>query len=187
MLGRVASRKKGDGKIRRILLNLPREEKFENRMNVFLNIGSNLGNRRMHLSRAIAAIEKEFGYFELSHTVESAPWGYASANDYLNVGMMVVSDLAPEEILARLQKIEKELNAEPHRNADGTYRDREVDIDIIAIDEMECNTPQLQLPHPRMAERRFVLEPMAELAPFWRHPASGLTPAEMLAALDSQD
>ncbi|MCH5214237.1 MAG: 2-amino-4-hydroxy-6-hydroxymethyldihydropteridine diphosphokinase [Muribaculaceae bacterium] len=156
-------------------------------MNVFLNIGSNLGNRRMHLSRAIAAIEKEFGFFELSHTVESAPWGYSSANDYLNVGMMVVSDLAPEEILGRLQKIEGELNAEPHRNADGTYRDREVDIDIIAIDEIEYNTPQLQLPHPRMAERRFVLEPMAELAPFWRHPASGLTPAEMLATLESRD
>ena len=152
-------------------------------MNVFLNIGSNLGNRRMNLSRAVAAIEKEFGYFELSHTIESEPWGYESDHPFLNVGMMIISDLQPIEILHELQRIESQLNPTPHRNSDGDYADRVIDIDIIAIDNMIINTPELQVPHPQMAQRRFVLEPMAELAPFWMHPLLGKAPAELLAEL----
>lgn len=152
-------------------------------MHIFLNIGSNLGDRRRHLSRAVSAIEKEFGYFELSHVVESEPWGYDSPNPYLNVGMMVISDLEPLEVLRRLQAIERRLCPTAHRRPDGTYADREVDIDIIAIDDLVVDTPELQLPHPRMAGRRFVLEPLAELAPFWVHPRLGLTPAQCLARL----
>lgn len=152
-------------------------------MPVFLNIGSNLGDRRRNISRAVSAIEKEFGYFELSHAVESEPWGYDSPHPYLNVGMMILSDLEPLEILRRLQAIERSLSPEAHRNPDGSYADRSVDIDIIAIDEMVIDTPQLQVPHPRMAGRRFVLEPLAELAPFWTHPVLGLTPSALLARL----
>lgn len=150
---------------------------------VFLNLGSNLGNRRMNLSHAVAAIEKEFGYFELSHTIESEPWGFDSPNSFLNVGMMVTSDMPPLEILHKLQAIESRLSPTSHRNPDGSYADREIDIDIIAIDDISMTTDELTLPHPLMAERRFVLEPLAELAPFWRHPVNGLTPGEMMAKL----
>lgn len=146
---------------------------------VLLNIGSNLGNRRHNLSRAVAAIEKEFGYFELSHTVESAPEGFDSPNAFLNVGMMVRSELEPLEILHRLQAIERSISPASHRTADGGYADRVIDIDIIAIDEMVVATPELTLPHPRLAERRFVTGPLAELAPFWRHPLLGLTAREL--------
>lgn len=154
-------------------------------MNVFLNIGSNLGNRRMNLSKAVAAIEKEFGYFELSHTVESAPWGYESDHPYLNVGMMIISDIPPTEILHKLKEIEKAISPESHRNPDGSYADRIIDIDIIAIDDMVIDTPDLKLPHPKMAERSFVLEPMAELAPFWIHPVLKMSPGEMLHNLNT--
>lgn len=153
--------------------------------NVFLNIGSNLGDRRKNLSRAVAAIEKEFGYFELSHAVESKPWGFDSDNDFLNIGMMIISDLQPLEILRKLQEIEREMGSESHRKPDGSYADRLIDIDIIAIDDLIIDTPELQVPHPRMAERRFVLEPMEELAPFWHHPLLHKTPGEMLHELDS--
>ena len=152
-------------------------------MNIFLNIGSNLGNRRMNLSRAIRAIEREFGYFELSHTVESAPWGYESSNPYLNVGMMILSDLSPLEVLRKLQDIEKSLDPTPHRKPDGSYADRTIDIDIIAIDDLVIDSEELTVPHPRMAQRTFVLEPLAELAPFWTHPVTGKTPGQMLAEL----
>lgn len=152
-------------------------------MTIFLNLGSNLGNRRMNLSRAVRAIEREFGYFELSHTVESEPWGYESPHSYLNLGMMVTSELQPKEVLRRLQAIEREISPEAHRNADGTYADRLIDIDIIAVDEMVVDTPELQLPHPRMEERQFVLEPLAELAPGWRHPRLRKTARELLYEL----
>lgn len=150
---------------------------------VLLNIGSNLGNRRHNLSRAVAAIEKEFGYFELSHVVETAPVGYDSPNDYLNVGMLVRSDLEPLEILRILQKIEKSISPASHRTSSGEYADREIDIDIIAIDDLVVDTPELQLPHPRMEKRRFVLEPLAEIAPYWRHPVLGATSRELLMGL----
>ena len=68
----------------------------------------------------------------------------------------------------------------PHRKPDGTYGDREVDIDIIAVDELVFASDTLTLPHPRMHLRSFVLGPLAELAPGWRHPLSGLTAAEIL-------
>ena len=152
--------------------------------NVFLNIGSNLGDRRKNLSRAVAAIEKEFGYFELSHVIESDPWGFDSDNLFLNLGMMILSELQPEEILHKLQKIEREIGSTSHRNADGSYADRLVDIDIIAIDDRVIDTAELQVPHPRMHERSFVLEPMAELAPFWIHPVLNKSPGQMLSELD---
>ncbi len=150
---------------------------------VFINIGSNLGNRRLNLSRAMSAVGKEFGAFELSHIVESQPWGFQSEHPFLNVGMAFHTDLAPEEVLSKLQAIEKRLSPGNHRNADGTYADRYVDIDIVAIDRLEIDTPSLKVPHPHLARRRFFLEPLEELAPGWTHPADGLSPSEMLARL----
>lgn len=150
---------------------------------VLINIGSNLGNRRLNLSRAIRAVGAEFGDFEMSHVVESAPWGYDSTNSFLNVGMAFHTDLPPCEVLSRLQGIEQAISPESHRTASGGYADRVIDIDIVAIDREIIDGDTLKVPHPHLAERRFFLEPLAELAPGWSHPATGLTAAEMLASL----
>lgn len=155
--------------------------------NVFINIGSNLGNRRLNLSKAMRAVGQEFGAFELSHIVESEPWGFESDHPFLNVGMAFATELSPEEVLTKLQAIEKRLSPGNHRKADGSYADRYVDIDIVAIDRISLNTPALTLPHPRLAERKFFLEPMAELAPGWSHPATNLTPADMLERLEAKE
>lgn len=154
---------------------------------ILINIGSNIGNRRLNLSRAMRAVGDEFGDFEMSHVVESAPWGYDSTNGFLNVGMAFHTELAPEELLDRLQEIERRISPAPHRDADGNYADRMVDIDIIAIDMEEISTARLKVPHPHLAGRRFFLEPLAELAPGWRHPATGLTASEMLAVLEREE
>ena len=140
---------------------------------VFVNIGSNLGNRRLNLSRAIRAIGEEFGEYEISHVVESEPWGFDSTHSFLNVCVMFRSDLAPLEILHRLQSIERGISPASHRNPDGTYADRIIDIDIVAIDVIRegkpellvMDTPELTLPHPRLKERDFFLRPLLELAP----------------------
>lgn len=153
---------------------------------VMINIGSNLGNRRYNLSRAMRKVMMEFGEFEMSHVVESAPWGFESEHPFLNLGMMFRSDLSPREVMQTLQRIERELSPEPHRNPDGSYADRLIDIDIVAIDDMVIDEPDLKVPHPCLAQRRFFLEPMAEIAPGWRHPVTGLTAKEMLDALPAE-
>lgn len=129
----------------------------------YINIGSNLGNRLMNLTRAVSAIEKRFGWFELSHHIESEPWGFDSKNKFLNVGMAFISDLQPLEVLHILQEVEASINPSSHRNADGSYKDRVIDIDIMAVDGVEMSTPELTLPHPHLEERPFFLEPYNEL------------------------
>ncbi|MCM1517355.1 MAG: 2-amino-4-hydroxy-6-hydroxymethyldihydropteridine diphosphokinase [Pseudoflavonifractor sp.] len=157
----------------------------------YINIGSNMGDRHALIERAVALIERLSGPVRRSVYIESEPWGYESDNLFLNLGVAVDTPMAPEELLERLLAIEREINPSSHRRPDGSYVDRAIDIDLIACDVMDgtgarsvvTDTPSLTLPHPRMHLRRFVLVPMAELAPAWRHPLLGLTPREMLARL----
>lgn len=154
-------------------------------MHYFLNIGSNLGNRKLNISRALRALEERFGYFETSSITESRPWGYVSDNIFANMAVMVISDMTPSEVLTIVKEIETKLNPTPHRDSKGDYADRVLDIDIMAADEEIIDTPELKIPHQHLTERRFFLEPFGELAPVWRHPATGKTCGEMLAELPS--
>ena len=97
--------------------------------------------------------------------------------------MLFQSDLEPQEVLERLQKIERAISPDSHRNPDGSYRDRLIDIDMIAVDDRVIDTPTLKVPHPGLPERRFFLTPLMEIAPQWKHPVSGLTARQMLALL----
>lgn len=142
---------------------------------VYLNIGSNKGDRQGNIEQAVKRISEhrlfEHGRIRRAPLVRSAPAGYVSDAEFLNLGMALdfaqQSDIPdPLLILDTLQEIEREIAPDsPHRNLDGTYRDRIVDIDIIAIDGVTMVTDRLTLPHPRAASRRFVTEPMAFLAP----------------------
>ncbi|MCH5325793.1 MAG: 2-amino-4-hydroxy-6-hydroxymethyldihydropteridine diphosphokinase [Duncaniella sp.] len=157
-------------------------------MTVHLNIGSNICHRRSAIERAVAALSEALpGEMAVSDSIETEAWGFESAHPFLNVGVSISlrAALAPEEVLRRVQRAERSVSAAPHRNADGTYRDREIDIDIIAIDGLEMDTPGLTLPHPLMHLREFVLRPLAELAPAWCHPRFGLTPKQLLERLKS--
>ncbi|MCM1005625.1 MAG: 2-amino-4-hydroxy-6-hydroxymethyldihydropteridine diphosphokinase [Prevotella sp.] len=152
-------------------------------MFAIINIGSNLGHRRLNLSKAMAAVMREFGNLEMSHTVETEPHGFESPHKFLNVCLMFQTDLTPIEVLHKLQAIEKSISSGSHRNTDGSYTDREIDIDLIAIDDIVVDTPELKLPHPGLPSRYFFLKPLEEIAPGWTHPQTGLTAGEMLAAL----
>ncbi len=149
-------------------------------MKYYLNLGSNLGNRLLHLTRAMKAIGEEFGPYETSHKVESDPWGFDSTNRFVNIGLAIESSLDPEEVLSRLQAIEKSISPRGHRRWDGSYNDREIDIDIMATDGEPYASKTLQIPHRHLAQRDFFLKPLAELAPDWRHPETALTASEML-------
>ncbi len=157
---------------------------------IHVNIGSNIGDRAALIERAVAALCEHLdpegtAEIRLAPIVESEPWGFESDNRFLNLGVMIdtADDVNPHEILNCLQAVEREIADCPHRKADGSYADRPIDIDLIAIDDMMIDTPALRLPHPRMHLRGFVLQPIAYLDPYWRHPESGKTAREMLKEL----
>ncbi len=130
---------------------------------VFINIGSNLGDKRRNLSRAVREVALVYGDFELSHVMESDPWGFESPHRFLNVAMVFRSDESPIEILHKLQEIEHRLSPDSHRTPDGGYADRLVDIDIMTIEGVRMQTAELTLPHPHLKERPFFMEPLQEL------------------------
>ena len=149
----------------------------------YLNIGSNMGDRRDNLYRAVVALSAGTSGSVTSHIIESEPWGFDSDNHFMNIGLWLNCDLEPREMLEHIHEIERRLGSASHRDVEGHYIDRLVDIDIVAIGDMVIDTPTLQVPHPHLPEREFFLRPMMELAPNWRHPITGLTASQMLDAL----
>ena len=139
---------------------------------VYANLGSNLGDRKANINKALQRIGEIFGDYRISEFVESEPWGFDSTNSFINIGVAFKSDLPPEEILTLLQSVEKELSSVVHRDENGNYKDREIDIDIMAIDEIRYHSERLILPHPHLLEREFFIHPLLELAPHWQYPQS---------------
>lgn len=150
----------------------------------YINIGSNMGDRAALIDRAVAHIEHLCGTSaRRAPIIESEPWGYESPNPFLNLGIAIDTDIAPLQLLHRLQAIELLISPASHRDSDGNYIDRLIDIDLIAIDEIVVTLPELTLPHPRMHLRRFVLAPMCTLAPNWQHPLLHATASELFSRL----
>ena len=145
---------------------------------VYLGIGSNLGDRAGHLDSACEAIRVRIGrVLARSSTYETEPWGGAGASSprYLNEVVRVCSRLRAEEVLAEALAIEHDHGrARPAANAPRT-----LDIDVLFYGQQIVAHPDLRIPHPRLHERRFVLEPLLELAPEFIHPGLGLTVREL--------
>jgi 2-amino-4-hydroxy-6-hydroxymethyldihydropteridine diphosphokinase len=134
-------------------------------MPVFLGLGSNLGNRRENMEKALALIAGRAGkILALSGFYETPPWGYASTKTYLNAAVKIETGLSPHELLATTRAIEKELGRE-EKTVNGIYRDRIIDIDILLYDRLVLQTPELTIPHPLMLQRQFVMQPLSEIAP----------------------
>lgn len=133
----------------------------------YINIGSNTGESRRTLWRAVIALLDVAADRRVvcSDIVVSEPWGYISDRPYLNIGVLLDTDLEPHALLHATQDIERRLGATPHRDATGAYIDRNLDIDIIDIDNIRVDTSDLTLPHPRARLRPFVLEPLRQLLP----------------------
>lgn len=150
---------------------------------VYLNLGSNLGVREANLRKAVELLENSFGPCKESNMVETEPWGFVSANSFINMGVACESDLPPLEILEKIKKIEKEISEGSHRNDWGEYIDRVIDIDIMAIGNETIDFPELKIPHIFLADRYFFLKPFLELAPDWKHPVTHQSLREMLNKL----
>ena len=135
----------------------------------YLALGTNIGNRRRNMITAAALLAERVGdVLALSSFYETEPWGFQSENTFLNAALRLETSLSPLELLKATQQIEVEMGRTQKSN--GTYHDRIIDIDILLYDDLILQTPELTLPHPLMQDRRFVMEPLLEIAPSVVHP-----------------
>ena len=137
---------------------------------VYLGLGTNLGDKKANLNMALEEIRKRVGEItSLSAYYLTDPWGFDSQNTFLNAVCKACTTLSPLEVLSVTQSIEKKLGR-MKKSIDGQYSDRPIDIDILLYDELVINTPELSVPHPLMHKRLFVMEPLTEIAPKLIHP-----------------
>ena len=131
---------------------------------IYLSLGSNLGDKEGNILRAYALIEQRIGHIiRKSSLHRTAPWGFESSNDFLNSVIAIETSLTPRELLTETQRIEKEIGRTAKTSADGTYQDRLIDIDILIYNDLIIDEPDLQIPHPLMNQRDFVLKPLKEI------------------------
>lgn len=150
---------------------------------VYLSIGSNLGDRRAHLREAVERLAaQQVRVLRESSIYESEPRDLREQPWFLNQILEAETDLLPRQLLRRAQKIERELG----RRRTIAKGPRVIDIDIVLFGNSVMHTAELEIPHPRMHQRRFVLEPLAELTPELRHPVSGHTIRALLDAVLDQ-
>ena len=150
---------------------------------VFIGIGSNLGNRRAYYQKAferVAALPKT-RIVKRSSLYESEPLGEAK-NWYLNGVIEIETEFPPPQLLNRLQKIEEALGRK-RTAATKKWASRKIDLDLLLFDNQIVESRTLKVPHPELHNRRFVLLPLAELAPHLTHPRFGMTIVELLSAL----
>ena len=144
-------------------------------MRAALGLGSNLGDRRQHLDRALLGLKERVFVREVSTYHETEPVGGPGQGRYLNAAVVVETAMEPRELLELAHDLERAAG----RTREVRWGPRTLDVDILLCDERVLEEADLTIPHPRLAERRFVLAPLAEVAPCWRVPGAGRTVKEL--------
>ena len=147
----------------------------------YLGIGSNMGDRRKFLSDAVAALgaHPEIEVKQVSDYIVTEPYGEVEQEDFLNGALEIETILGPEELLEVLHEIEHGAGRERIVH----WGPRTLDLDILFYDRICYESDDLVIPHPDLENRVFVLQPLSTIAPYWRHPATGKTMAELLRLL----
>jgi 2-amino-4-hydroxy-6-hydroxymethyldihydropteridine diphosphokinase len=150
---------------------------------VYLGLGSNVGDREANLRDALKRLESAgIRVVRRSSLYETEPQELREQPWFLNAVVEVETDLFPLQVLACIRNIERAMG----RRRVTPKGPRNIDIDILFYGRSVIDTADLEVPHPRIAQRRFVLEPLSEIAPDFRNPVTGKTAREMLAGLEPQ-
>ena len=134
-------------------------------MKAYLGLGTNLGDRRDNLLRAVEHINEQAGHvLACSSFIETEPWGFSSDNAFLNAVIEIDTSLTPHDLLHATQEIERAMGR-AHKSLDGMYTDRIIDIDILLYEDLKISDTELTIPHPLIWQRSFVYGPLLEIAP----------------------
>lgn len=150
---------------------------------VLLGLGTNLGDRLANLRAAVDGLGAFVEVEAASPIYETAPMYDTDQGPYLNMAVLGTTELEPRPLLDALKAMERNLG----RTRSRRYGPRRIDLDIVFYGDRVVAEPGLEIPHPRLAERAFVLTPAADIAADWRHPETGRTVAEHLALLRNFD
>ena len=150
---------------------------------VYLSLGTNIGNKEKQMNEAIERIETQIGdVVSRSTFYVTEPWGFESENSFLNAAVKIETVLSADEVLKETQNIEREMGR-MEKSEKGKYKDRIIDIDILMYGTSIIDSPNLTIPHKFMKERRFVLEPLAEIASEVVIPGTGISVSKALNLL----
>ncbi|HBG75008.1 MAG: 2-amino-4-hydroxy-6-hydroxymethyldihydropteridine diphosphokinase [Chloroflexi bacterium GWB2_49_20] len=149
---------------------------------IYLALGSNLGDRLSNLETAIQSMPPGILVLKRSSIYETPPWGFEDQPAFLNMVLQAETQFSPWKLLKFLKALESGMGRQPSfRNGP-----RLIDLDILFYDQLVSEQSGLVIPHARIAERAFVLVPLAEIAPGWMHPVLQVTIQELLAGVESQ-
>ena len=146
---------------------------------VYLSLGSNVGDREDHLREAIGQLDAVGRVVSVSSFYETEPVEFTDQEWFLNCAVALETEMTPEQLMTALLQIEGEMG----RRRAQEKGPREIDLDILLVGDLVVDAPELSVPHPAMHQRRFVLEPLVEIAPEARHPVMQKSAKKMLEEL----
>lgn len=149
---------------------------------VYLGLGTNLGDRLENLRSAVQALAPKLTNLQTSSIYETEPWGFTDQPSFYNMVVSGETKFSPDDLLTFLKNLEEELGRLPSFR----YGPRLIDVDILFYNDLIMKSEKLEIPHPRLVERAFVLVPLVELKPDLIHPVEIQTCQELLARLDTK-